>query len=159
MEPKGISHTLSDISDVEDIDGEVIIECATTIQKGMQVKEEHLDLDKYSEEKNLVLKRLIGLTLDDMVVGKVTITDKMSKNETVEIDAVVLFKTDPVMHMESTPKYVFRALAKAFEIRNFSNLGKARISRISYDLFWFTMIRVCNDSFYSRQGMNIRKNC
>ena len=95
---------LSDISDIEDFDGDVSIECATTIKKRLQFKEDHLDLTdltKASEKESLVLRKLIGLTFDDTVVEKVTVRDKLSKNKTVEIDAVVLFKTVPVMDLES----------------------------------------------------------
>ena len=85
-----------------------------------------------------------------------TVKDKLLNYKNGEFDAVVLFKTIPVMHLDSMPRYAFRALAKVFEIRNFSNQGKARIS---YPLLWFTMIIVVNNSFYFRQVKNFGKNC
>jgi len=120
--------TLSDSSDDEDT--KICGSAANVIAKlGLRVKEEHLELEKANDKEKVVLKRFIGLSLDDMVVGKFKVNDKESGKKDVEISCVILFNTTPVMDLERTPKYAVQALAKAFGVKNFNNLGKARISQ------------------------------
>mmetsp|Transcript_21032 Transcript_21032/g.31384 ORF Transcript_21032/g.31384 Transcript_21032/m.31384 type:complete len:519 (-) Transcript_21032:52-1608(-) len=94
------------------------------------VRESHLQIQTASEEEKQVRMKLIGITMDDLVIGEVETKDTDCTGEPIMVRGVVTFKTKPEhTSVNDTPAKTMKLIASAFGIVGYGSMSKVKIAQ------------------------------